>query len=170
MPRAVCVDRRSRLPFPPRGFSIIELVIVMGIIATISTIGVFRYAGALERYRVEFAAARVAADLRLAQSTARLRSAASTISFDQSRSRYAIANQFDPYTRTGSMIVQLSQEPTRATISKVTIDGGDDPLAILTFDGYGRPLNRLQLRLQVGSSIRLVTVDPDGGGVSISVP
>src|SRR5690606_27031377 len=57
-----------------RGFSLLELVMVLTIIAILAAIATPRYANAMARYRADLAARRIAADLLLAQRLARTES------------------------------------------------------------------------------------------------
>lgn len=57
-----------------RGFTLVELVIVLAVISLIAGMAVPRYASASARYRVKAAARRVAADLEMARRLARANS------------------------------------------------------------------------------------------------
>ena len=64
------------------GFSLLELVIVLAIVATLATIAAPRYGASLAAYRVESAARRIVADLALARSMARTENRRVIVKFD----------------------------------------------------------------------------------------
>lgn len=160
-PRAVLVGSR--------GYTLLELAIVMGIVGAISTVGLLRYSSSLARYRVEAAASRMVADIRLAQSTARMLGASNSVTIALPASRYMIGNQPDIDTKSGTMTVRLAEEPTRSRIVAMTLDGVAVTPAVLTFDGFGQARNTLRVRLQSGSVQRDVVVEL-GGRAYVATP
>ena len=151
-------------PVGQRGFSLVELVMIMTIIAVTAAIAMPRYANALNRYGADVAARRVAADIALAQELARSSSSSRTITFDLAASRYTVSgmsslsNQAAPYT------IDLTAQPYQARM--VSLNLASDALAI-SFNGYGAPDRGGSLQVARGGITRTITVDGSTGAVAI---
>src|SRR2546423_12244605 len=76
-----------------RGYSLMELMMVLVIIAILGGIAAPRYSRAISHYRAEMAARRVAADLNLASARARNQSAAQQVTI--SGNTYQIVGMAD---------------------------------------------------------------------------
>ncbi len=117
------------------GFSLLELILVLAIIVTLSAIAAPRYANATSRYRAEVAGRRIAADLDQARGLAKATSASITVTFDVVNDQYTLAGVRSLKKAATDSIVVLSEEPYRVTL-EVALFGGD---GVVVFDGYGIP-------------------------------
>lgn len=161
MIRARCSKERvSSYPCPadPRGFTLIEVTIVLLVISIITALAVPRLIDALSYHRIEAAAQRVRRDLELARRIAQTRSASQSVQFDAANNLYDIPGLAD-FDRSGqSYRVRLDQSPTTATTSAVDF-GGDGEVI---FNGYGLPDTSGSVTIRVGGYQRVVVVEPDG--------
>src|SRR5258708_4214394 len=73
-----------------RGYTLIEIVVVLTIIGVLWAIAAPRYGNSLCRYRAEQAARRIAADLLLARSQAKMTSKNRTLTFTTTSNTYAM--------------------------------------------------------------------------------
>ncbi len=146
-----------------RGFTLVELVIVVLIMGILASVVAPKYAHTLQRYRAETAANRVKADLGLAREHAISSSTNQSIVFASSTISYALPGlaHFDHRSQTYS--VELAEAPYNATALSTDL-GGD---ATLQFDHYGQPDGGGTITVHVGSLQRTVTVDPDTGKVTV---
>ncbi len=136
-----------------RGFSLLELVIVMALLAIIGGIAMPRYTASLAHHRAEAAARRIAADLAYLRQQARFTSSSKTIAFDLATHQYS-----------GSITtVMLGNEPYEAVI--LSVDFGGD--AEIVFDGYGNPDSGGMVLIQAGHRQKTITVDGDSGRVTV---
>ncbi len=145
------------------GFSLLELVLTLAIVAVMTAIAVPRYGMAAGRYRLDVTARRVAADLRLAQSYARTTSSPRTVVFDAAREEYRLLNVPALDGAPGDYTVALSGGPYQAGI--VTADFGGVPQVL--FNGWGLPSAGGMVTLAVGDRQQTVVVDAETGQVSI---
>jgi prepilin-type N-terminal cleavage/methylation domain-containing protein len=146
-----------------KGFSLLELVMVVAIVGIVSAIAVPRYSAAACNYRAEVAARRVAKDIGLAQSRARTLSASQTITFNTSTGQYSIAGMTNPDRPASAYTVKLGDPPYQALLVSVTIGAGTS----LTFNGYGVPSSGGTIVLQAGAAQRTVVIDPTTGAATV---
>ena len=141
------------------GFTLIDLVMAIAVIAIVAAIATPRYANALTRYRAEAAARRVAADLELARQTAKSTSSSRTVEFDAVSDSYVIPNVRELDTAGTMYRVQLQDPPYQAQIVSVDL-GGDTEIV---FDGFGIPDSGGFVIVQAGDYQYTVVVDPETG-------
>lgn len=113
-----------------RGFTIVELMMTLAIIATLSAIAAPKMMGAESRWRVRGAAQRIAADMERARSIAFASSSTVTLTF--SRDRYALSCSDAEVDAAEAMSVQLFRKPYHVRIVKVDLSK-----SLVRFDGAG---------------------------------
>jgi prepilin-type N-terminal cleavage/methylation domain-containing protein len=144
------------------GFSFLELMLVLVIIALVSSIAVPRYASALWRYRSEAAAGRLVADLQLAQTKARHSSDSFVVTFNVDTDRLEIIGPL-PVNGGGEEVVAYTDyaaEPYHADLVEVTFSG-----ATLLFNGFGRPDQSGTIEVLCGGQTRTISVNAISGQV-----
>ena len=145
------------------GFSLLELVLVLAIMATLAAIAVPRYQASLVRYRVDLAARRIVADLALAQSAAKASSSSRRVRFFVNTDQYRIFD-LQPLDGDSSYYdINLSEKPYEADIISAEF-GADDQII---FDGWGIPDSGGTVVLTVGPEQRTVTVDAETGKATV---
>ncbi len=145
------------------GFTLLDLMMAMAVIAIVAAIATPRYANALTRYRAEAAARRVAADLALARQTAKSTSSSRTVQFDAADDSYVISNVRELDTAGTMYRVQLQDPPYQAQIVSVDL-GGDWEI---TFDGFGIPDSGGFVIVQAGDYQYTIVVDPETGAAEV---
>src|SRR5918993_4277272 len=78
------------------GFSAVELLIALAVMAVLAAIALPRFGGAIGRYRGDLAARRVVQDLNLARSIAMSRSTKQAVVFDLITHQYELVGVTDP--------------------------------------------------------------------------
>ena len=147
----------------PRAFSLIELVLVIAIISVMAAVALPRFAAAAWRQRADSAARRIVADLDYARTRAAARSATVTVTFNDKLHAYTLTGVPDIDRPADIYTVTLGDEPYRASIVSVNIDGGKQ----VDFDGFGRPAAGGSVVIAAGQAQRTVTIDPSTGKASI---
>lgn len=146
-----------------RGFSLFELLFVIGIIAVVAAMAMPRYGRSVGRYRAQCAARRVAADLSLAMASARAASAERNVTFNTVAGSYTLAavRHLDhggtPYT------VSLGDAPYHAELYYA--DFGGAPQA--AFDMYGGAKWSGKVIVRVGEFEQTVALNRDDGSVTV---
>lgn len=146
-----------------RGFSLLEIILVLAIIVTLAAIAVPRYGASLTRYRADLSARRIRADIEQAQLSAKAASTSINIEFFVGDDKYEIPGLPSLNGSSGSYIVELSARPYAAALVSAVF-GGD---AELIFNGWGMPDSSGTVILTVGSEQRTVTVDGETGKATI---
>jgi prepilin-type N-terminal cleavage/methylation domain-containing protein len=146
-----------------QGFSLLELVLVLAIIATITAIAAPRYQASLSRYRADLAARRMVKDLELIRATAKARSTSVELVINTHTDQLvgSTVTALDPHIT--EYCTEFSLEPYQADITNSQFNGD----AVITFDGWGIPDSGGTAVLTVGSETRTITVDPNTGEATI---
>jgi prepilin-type N-terminal cleavage/methylation domain-containing protein len=147
-----------------RGFSLIELIMVVCILAIMSAVAVPRFAQGRVRFRADAAALRVAGDLKLARQRARQVSASQTVSFDVAVGTYSLTGLADLDHPAATYAVRLREPPYE--VEMVSVDFGGD--AQLIFDGWGVPDSGGTLVLRGADCAKTITVAAGTGQVTIT--
>jgi prepilin-type N-terminal cleavage/methylation domain-containing protein len=146
-----------------RGFSLLEIVLVLAIIVTLAAIATPRYAASLARYQADLAARRIRADIEQAQLSAKAASTSISVEFFVGDNKYEIPGLSPLVGSSGSYAVELSARPYAAALVSAEF-GGD---AELIFNGWGMPDSSGTVILTVGSEQRTVTVDSETGKATV---
>jgi len=147
------------------GFSLLELVLVLAIIATLTAIAIPRYQGSLARYRADLAARRIVADLALTQSNAKAASSSRSVMFSVSNNNYQMPDLLPLDGTAGSYMVELSEKPYEADITSADF-GGDQQII---FNGWGIPDSGGSVIITIGSEQRTVIVDAESGKAKVEL-
>lgn len=146
-----------------RAFSLVELMIVMTIVASVAGIAIPRYANSIARYRVEVSAQRVAADLNMAHEQARITSRAILVQIDPDLDELSIPYLTSLDDQTSPYLVRFRQEPYVTSIMAADFGGQTK----VTFDGFGRPDNAGTVIVKVGDNQRTIVLDSATGLASV---
>lgn len=133
------------------GFSLIELMLVVAIIAIAAAIAAPRYAQALARYRADAAGRSVVQQFDLAVRQARARGVSLSLTYDTTEHTLAF---MDP-DNAAVCQVQLAAEPYRVQLVSVHV-AADPPLVI---DGYGNPSSDATVVIASGDESRTIVFD-----------
>ena len=140
-----------------QGFTLVELVMVLGIIALLGAIAVPRYAEAINRYRARVAAEQIVRVLELSQATARQRSTAISVWFDVANDTVH-APQLDDPDRDGAWVIDLSQRPWRAELTRAEFDGQ----IYVLYNGYGETTMTGSAAVSAGGVVWQIDLDEHG--------
>lgn len=154
---------RNGKPQHWRGFTLIELVIVLTILGVVASIAAPRFSSAQAQYRVHAAAARISADMTSVQRQARFAGEPRRIDFDLTQHAYSVWRNPSEVKSNLLETIDLSLEPYLATIVSAAF-GGD---ATIRFDGYGMPDSGGSVVVQVGTHQRTVSITADSGNAVV---
>ncbi|MCP4379485.1 MAG: prepilin-type N-terminal cleavage/methylation domain-containing protein [bacterium] len=155
-------DRR-RLNRCGCGFSLLELVVVVAIMAIFAAVVTPRYGQAIARYRTAAAARKVATDLTFARRRAKISSTSQAVNFNIANDAYQLPGVADMRTSATDYSVALSSSPYQAKIVSADFDGN----AAVTFDGYGVPDSGGTVVVSVGSYSKTILLDADSGKAEV---
>ncbi|MBI4717858.1 MAG: prepilin-type N-terminal cleavage/methylation domain-containing protein [Planctomycetes bacterium] len=144
---------------PVGAFTLIEMLLVMVLIAILSSMAVAQYGRFVARQRVEAASRRIVADLKYAQKQARSTSAAQEVQFDLVKSSYTLVGMADPDHAVGNYMVRLSRDPYQARLMSADF-GGD---ASVIYNGHGVPDSGGTITVKVGNLSKTITLTGNGG-------
>jgi prepilin-type N-terminal cleavage/methylation domain-containing protein len=145
------------------GYTIIEIVVVLAILALLWGIGAPRYAAAMSRYRAEAAARRIAADLVMARQQAIQTSSNVTITFNQTAGTYSIPGITSVDRTSNTYSVNLAADPYQVTLS-VPFTAGQ-----VTFNTYGSADQSGTITVQSASGFQwTITLEASFGKVTVS--
>ncbi|MHC4293951.1 MAG: pilus assembly FimT family protein [Planctomycetota bacterium] len=145
------------------GFSLLELVLVLAIIATFTAIALPRYGAATARYRADAAARRIVADLNLARTMAYNSSRPKVVKFDLIRNQINIPEAKGLKRSSTSYVTDLSDDPYQAQLASAYFSG----VPAVMFNIYGIPDSGGHVVVKVGDYYNVIVVDPDTGEVSV---
>lgn len=152
------------------GFSYVELVTVLAIIAIVGALAAPRMASAMAYRRAEAAAYRIRGDFELARHAAMSASAdVSVLYLPSGGPTIQILGVEDP-DRAGQPFVDRYR-PDEWGLEMVSVDlghGTDVNRLMLTFDMYGKPDSGGSLTFRVGGHTRTISIDDDTGLVTIT--
>ena len=149
-----------------RGFTLVELVVVVVILGILGSVATPRFAGSLVRFRVEAAAQRVAADLNLARRTAVATGQPQVVNFTLVTSVYSMPGVDDINHPGQPYAVDLTQTQYAVTLASINLGAGGAGTSI-TFDIFGRPDYGGSITLQSGTESLIVGVDAETGRATV---
>lgn len=139
-----------------------ELILILGVVATLSVAAVARYQTALSQCRLDAAARRLAADLEQVRGWARRHNCPQTLSINAEGGTYTFAPSHDGAP---PRVVWLSKDPFRVSIASFPAPLGG--LSRVTFDASGRPDRGGSITLRSTESQMTVHVDRVTGEIII---
>lgn len=162
-PACPCEGVSRAVRFEPPGFTLVELLIVVTVIAALSAVAVPRYQASLAQYRAEAAARRLAGDLERARETALATSSARKVTLDASQSSYTLSDTAPLKGASSDTVVNLQRDPYYARIAAVSASWKHG----MQFDGHGAPSDAGSVEVSAGDEMRRVNVDAGTGRVWI---
>lgn len=146
-----------------RGFTLIEMTMVILTVGILCAIAAPRYSASLNRYGAESAAQRIVADIGLAQSTARTASRNQIISFNVLANTYQMSNVRASDSAAMTYVVELSRAPYQARLISASFGNA----AQVSFDRYGAPSSAGAVVVQVGDVQKTIVLDVNTGKAGI---
>ena len=146
-----------------RGFSLLELVLVLAIMATLAAVAIPRYSGSIARYRADVTARRIVADLALARARACSASKTVTAKFDISAGELWLSGIKGLNRPSSTYVVKLGEAPYRARLISADFAGRPE----VNFNIYGMPDSAGQVVIAVGGSKRIIVLDAATGRAGV---
>jgi prepilin-type N-terminal cleavage/methylation domain-containing protein len=152
-----------------RAYTLIELVLVLGIMVVIAAMAAPRFGDSIARQRADGAASRIVSDLNYARALARMTSASVTVTFDPTRDKYTIPTAADPLCNTPApYVIDLGASPYRVNMlggaaapagGAMPNTGSGNSTFSITFDGFGEASATGWIVVQAGNWSREVSLD-----------
>lgn len=150
-----------------RGFTLVELVLVLAIIGLLSSMAVPRFGESVARQSADGAARRIAADLAYARRHAMAASTSQVFRVTKTANPiYELVGLRHPDHPSKSYVVYFDADCHGATLDSYDFGGDSD----LIFDMYGVPDSAATIVILIGSQQRMITVDAQTGAATISEP
>jgi len=140
------------------GFTLVELVMVVLIIAIMTVVGIPQFGKTLQLHRADAAATRIRADLDLARNRAKMKSADHSVVFDAGANSYTLSGVADLDRSAQTYAVDLTNYPYDAMLTAANFGGN----GTVVFNGFGIPDSAGTVTVQVGTNVRTVTLDANG--------
>jgi len=157
------IDQTRQASDPRRGFTAVEMVIVVLIVGIFAAVAVPRFVGSLNYHRVRAAAQRIQADLELARHHARMKGASQTVVFDVANDSYTIPGV--PPLEPGGSDYAVDLQDSLYGVTIVSADFGG--LSDVKYNGFGMPTAGGSVVVRCGSYQRSVVVDGETGRASV---
>lgn len=148
----------SRRRRRPSGFSVVEIVLVLATIATLTAIVAPRYATASQSAALDAAARRVVAELEAIRERARASSSVATVQVSTLTSSIRVSGIPTERMLGAASGLILADPPYGVEVSSVSFGGG----STFTFDARGEPNTRGSITLRRGDATRTVSVVGSG--------
>ena len=155
---------RSSRPSPRPGFTLVELLMTIAIVAVVAAMVAPRWGRSMSRFGADAAARRILADLAWAQARARITSSTQTVSLNLSASQYQLVGVSDPDHAGSTYAVDLTASPYRA---KLVSASAADANGNIVFDGYGTPATSGSIVVQSGDFQYTVLINAGSGSLTI---
>lgn len=149
-----------------RGFSLIELTMVVAIVAVLSAIAVPKFSNATTRYKLDAAARRLAGDIVAAQSEAIATSSSRTLTFNFTQKNYTISSLAEDGSTVVHLTVELDQSPY--DITSVAASIASSTTTPIKFDGFGKPNGSGTVQLKIRNDRKTLTIDAATGHVKVN--
>ena len=159
-------QRRHKSSLGRAGFSLVEFVLVLSIMAVLAGIALPRYGRGAARFRVEAAAKRVASDFQQAQQRAKAASGPCVLTFATATATTTTTLPTVGGVAGRTLTTRLGVPPYGASIVSATFGAG----STVTFDGYGNPSVGGTVVVKSGNETRTITVAAVSGATAITSP
>jgi prepilin-type N-terminal cleavage/methylation domain-containing protein len=152
-----------------KGFSLLEMSLVVVLLAVLTAMAVPRFAGSANNYRVSLAARKVAADLGRARADAWSRGVHRTVTFNTAALQYTLTGVADMNNSAlADTVVSLNTSPYNLTqMSTNFAPANAMGLPLVIFDGYGMPNSGGTVTVTSGTLSQTVTVNATTGNITI---
>lgn len=147
-----------------RGFTLVELVLVVAVLAVLISLATPSVSARLSQQRVSAAVNRISSDLRLAQHHARRASKTQRIIFDTTARTYVLEGCTPLGSAAGTYTVCLADAPYEVQILRVDFGG----TKTVEFDSYGNPLQSGTISVGVLGCVATLTVSGAGAVTSVA--
>ncbi len=152
----------TRSSLSRRGFTLVELAVVIAVLAVISAVAIPRFASASARSRLDAAAARVVQDIAVSAASAQAMGSDRQMVFDAPTDQYLLVGV---RTRGGGTFrsVRLGDPPYETNIVSATFEGSP----LLRLSGYGVPETTGTINLAVGRQGKRIVLNAGTAAVQV---